>query len=211
MFTLIRREIQDNVAYFIGAAVLTAILVALLIPAMYSDPDEEPVFIVFIGLSLPVIIALVIGCAGMGVTQMYTDRTRRISAFLSVLPVTRSQILAARIVTGILAILLVLLPLTVTAVILRQLLVPPIPIFSGLIFDISVVAFLTCLACYCLGLLTGWTSSKITPTLGALLLTCILVSLIPVKGFGLHIKAILALLIVASLTRTWRKFMSTAL
>ena len=208
MFALIKREIQDNIAYFIGAAVLSAILVALLIPVMYSDPDERPVFI---GLSLPVIIALIIGCAGMGVTQMYTDGTRRISAFLSVLPVTRSQILAARIITGILAILMVLLPLTVTAVVFRRLLLPSIPIYSGLIFDISVVAFLTGFACYCLGLQTGWTSSKITPTLGALLLTCVLVSLIPVKGFGLHIKAILVLFIVASLIRIWRKFMSTAL
>ena len=208
MFTLIRREIQDQIAYFVGATVLLAILIALLIPAMYSDPNEN---FVFVGLSLPVILFLVIGCAGMGVTQMYVDRTRRISAFLSVLPVTRSQILAARIVTGVLAILLVLLPLTVTAVILRRLLVPPIPIFSGLIFDVSVVAFLTGLACYCLGLLTGWISSKITPTLGALLLTCILVSLIPVKGFGLHIKTILLLFIVASLMCTWRKFISTAL
>jgi TM2 domain-containing membrane protein YozV len=208
MFALIKREIQDHIAYFIGAAVLSAILVALLIPAMYSDPVERPVFI---GLSLPVILALIIGCAGMGVTQMYLDRTRKISALLSTLAVSRNRILLARIIAGILAILTVLLPLTVTAVVFRRLLLPPIPIYSGLIFDISVVAFLTGFACYCLGLQTGWTSNKITPTLGALLLTCVLVSLIPVKGFGLHIKAILVLFIVASLIRIWRKFMSTSL
>ena len=208
MFTLIKREIQDNVAYFIGAVILSAILIALLIPAMYETIDFE---IVFIGLSLPVVVFIIIGCAGMGVTQMYVDRTRRISAFVSTLPVTRGQILLARIIAGILAILMVLLPLTVTAVVFRRLFLPPIPIYPGLIFDISVVAFLSGFACYCLGLQTGWTSSKITPTLGALLLTCVLVSLIPVKGFGLHIKAILVLFIVASLIRTWRKFMSTAL
>ncbi len=208
MFTLIKREIQDHIVYFIGAAVFSAILIALLIPAMYKTIDFEIVFIV---LSLPVIVVLIIGCTGMGVTQMYVDRTRRISAFVSTLPVTRGRILAARIIAGILAILMVLLPLTVTAVVFRRLLLPPIPIYSGLIFDISVMAFLTGFACYCLGLQTGWTSSKITPTLGALLLTCVLVSLIPVKGFGLHIKAILVLFIVESLIRIWRKFMSTAL
>ncbi len=79
MFALIKREIQDHIAYFIGAAVLSAILVALLIPMMYSNLDER---LVFIGLSLPVILALIIGCAGMGVTQMYLDRTRKISALL---------------------------------------------------------------------------------------------------------------------------------
>ncbi len=208
MFALIKREIQDNIAYFIGAVILSAILIALLIPAMYETMDFE---VVFIGLSLPVIAVLIIGCTGMGVTQMYVDRTRKISAFVSTLPVTRGQILLARIIAGILAILMVLLPLTVTAVVFRRLLLPPIPIYSGLIFDISVVAFLTGFACYCLGLQTGWTSSKITPTLGALLLTCVLVSLILVKGFDLHIKAILVLFIVASLIRIWRKFMSTAL
>jgi len=208
MFALIKREIQDHIAYFIGAVIFSAILIALLIPAMYETIDFE---VVFIGLSLPVIVVLIIGCAEMGVTQMYVDRTRRISAFVSTLPVTRGQILAARIIAGILAILMVLLPLTVTAVVFRRLLLPPIPIYSGLIFDISVVAFLTGFACYCLGLQTGWTSSKITPTLGALLLTCVLVSLIPVKGFGLHIKAILVLFIVSSLIRIWRKFMPTAL
>ena len=208
MFALIKREIQDHIVYFIGAVILSAILIALLIPAMYETIDFE---VVFIGLSLPVIAVLIIGCAGMGVTQMYLDRTRKISALLSTLAVSRNQILLARIIAGILAILMVLLPLTVTAVVFRRLLLPPIPIYSGLIFDISVVAFLTGFACYCLGLQTGWTSSKITPTLGALLLTCVVVSLIPVKGFGLHIKAILVLLIVASLMRTWRKFMSTSL
>ena len=208
MFTLIKREIQDNVAYFIGAVILSAILIALLIPAMYENIDFE---VVFIGLSLPVIVFLIIGCAGMGVTQMYLDKTRKISALLSTLPVTRGQILLARIIAGILVILIVLLPLTVTGVVFRRLLLPPIPIYPGLIFDTSVVAFLTGFACYCIGLQTGWTSSKIIPTLGALLLTCVLVSLVLVKGFGLHIKAILVLFIVASLIRTWRKFMSTAL
>ena len=70
MFALIKREIRDNIAYFIGAVILSAILIALLIPAMYETIDFE---VVFIGLSLPVILALIIGCAGMGVTQLYLD------------------------------------------------------------------------------------------------------------------------------------------
>jgi len=127
------------------------------------------------------------------------------------LPVTRDRILTARITTVILAILIVLLPLIVTAKILWRLFAPPIPIYSGMIFDISVTAFLMGFACYCLGLQTGWTSSRITPTLGGLVLTCILVPLIVVKGFGLQIKIILIAFVVASLIRTWQKFTSTAL
>jgi len=209
MLTLIKREIEDHIAYFIGAAILTTILIVLLVAAMYhTEAGDSPVFI---GLSIPVVVVLIIGFSGMGVSQMYTDRNRKISAFLAGLPVTRSRILLARIITGILAILVLLLPLLITGTILWRLFAPPIPIYQGLIFDLSVTAFLMGFACYCLGLQTGWTSSRITPTLGALVLTCILVPLILVKGFGLHIKVILILFIVASLIRTWQKFRSTAL
>jgi len=209
MFTLIKREIEDHIAYFIGAIILSAVLTVLLASAIfYEEPWNRPVFI---GLSIPVIVVLIIGCSGMGVSQMYTDRTRRISAFLSALPVTRSQILVARIVTGVLTILIALVPLTITGSFLRSLLLPPIPIYPGLIADMSVTAFLMAFACYCLGLQTGWTSSRITPTLGSLVLTCILVPLILVKGFSPHIKVILVLFIIASLIRTWQKFVSTPL
>jgi len=209
MFTLIKREIEDHIAYFIGAIILSAVLTALLTSAIYyDDPDER---LVFIGLSIPVIVVLIIGFSGMGVSQMYTDRSRKISAFLSGLPVTRAKILAARIITGILAILIVILPQIITAKLLCNLFAPPIPIVSKIIFDISIVTFLTAFACYCLGLQTGWTSSRITPTLGGLVLTCILVPLILIKGFGLHIKVILVLFIFASLICIWQKFKSTAL
>jgi hypothetical protein len=209
MFTLIKREIEDHLIYFIGAIILSAVLSALLALTVFDEePGDQPVFI---GLSIPAIVLLIIGWSGMSVSQMYSDRTRKLSAFLSALPVTRSQILAARIITGILAILIVLVPLTITGMFLWRLFAPPIPIFPGLIFDVSVTAFLMAFACYCIGLQTGWTSSKVTPSLGGLGLTCILVPLILVKGFGLYIKVMLILFIVASLTRTWQKFKSTAL
>ncbi len=212
MFTLIKREIEDHIAYFIGAGILSGILIVLSILAISANEASEPV--VFVGLWVPAIIVLIIGLASMGVSQMYTDRNRRISAFLSTLPVTRSQILAARIVTGILAILTFLVPLTITAVVLLRLFAPPVPIHSGyseFIFDIFIVIFLMGFACYCIGLQTGWTSSRVTPTLGGMALTSLLVPLILVKGFGLHVVVILLLFIIASLVRTRHRFMSTSL
>jgi len=160
---------------------------------------------------VPILIILVLGFSAMGVTQMYLDRNRRISAFLSALPVTRSRILTARIVTGLLAILIVLVPLAITAIVLGRLTGPPIPISSGYIDDILTTVFLMTFACYCLGLLTGWTANKIAPTFGALGLNLVLVSLVFVKGFGPDIKLLLVLVIVACLIRTWHKFMSTSL
>jgi hypothetical protein len=209
MLTLIKREIEDHIVYFIGAIIISAVLTALLTSAIYYDePGDRPVFTV---LSFPVIIVLIIGFSGMGASQMYTDKNRKISTFLSSLPVTRCRILTARIITGVLAILVVLVPLTVAGTILWRLFTPPIPIFPGLIFDLSVVTFLMGFACYCLGLQTGWTTSRITPSLGGIILTCIFVPLIMVKGFGPQIKIILLLFIIASLIRTWQKFKHTAL
>ena len=211
MFTLIKREIEDHIAYFLGAAILSFTLVVLSIWAAYNyGPEEAPLYP--IGLSIPVIVILMIGFPAMGATQMSTDRTRKVSAFLSALPVTRSRILVARIITGILAILIALIPLVITAMVMWHLLVPPIPIvYPCPIFDIFITALLMAFACYCLGLLTGWASSKVTPTLAGLALTFVLIPLIMVKGFGLHTTVILVLFIIASLIRIWQKFMSIAL
>jgi hypothetical protein len=212
MFTLIKREIEDHIAYFIGAAILSGILIVLSILAISAQEASEPA--VFIGFCIPAIIMLVIGLPGMGVSQMYTDRNRRISAFLCGLPVTRGQILAARIITGILAILTFLVPLTITAVILLHLFAPTVStysLYSGFIFDIFITVFLMSFACYCLGLQTGWTSSRITPTLGGVALSFVLAPLIVIKGFGLHIAVFLVLFIIASLIRTWHRFTSTSL
>ncbi len=211
MFTLIKREIEDHIAYFIGAGIISGLLIVLSTLLAFHNYDSPNAPVLSIGLWIPVIIVLIIGLAGMGVSQMYTDRNRRISAFLCGLPVTRGQILAARIVTGILAILTFLVPLTITAVVLLSFFTFPVPIYSGFIFDIFIVTFLMGFACYCIGLQTGWTSSKVTPTLGGAALAFVLVPLIVVKGFGLHIVVILLLFITASLVRTWHRFMSTSL
>ncbi len=209
MLALIKREIQDYLVYFIAAIVSSVALVALLSAAAYNLGEIESSILA--ALSIPMLIILVIVFSAMGVTQMYLDRNRRISAFLSTLPVTRSQILAAKIVTGLLAILIVLLPVTIAAVALRHLLLPSLPVFAKLITDFVTTTFLMLFACYCLGLLTGWTASKITPTFGALGLNLILFTLIIVKGFGLEIKLLLVLVIAACLMCTWHKFTSTSL
>jgi len=210
MFALIKREIEDSVVYFLGAVVLSAILISVLISIGYHHtPAGSPA--VAIGVLLPVIIMGMLGPCAMGAAQMYTDKTRKISSFLSTLVVTRAQILIARIITGILSILTVLVPLIVTAVILLRIFAPPVPGYGVMVFEISITIFLMGFACYCIGLQTGWNSNKIIPTMGGLVLTCTLVPLVLVKGFGLHIIVILSLLIIASLTRTWQKFMSTSL
>jgi len=217
MFALIKREIRDHIVYFIGAAAFAAIFILISIPVVsrYESIKRQgydyrtPEFTV--GIGVPVVAIVIIGICAMGATQMYLDRTRKISALLSTLAVSRSRILLARIVTGILAILTLLVPLTIAAVILLRLYAPPVLMYPGMVFEIFIAVFLMAFACYCIGLQTGWNSGKIIPTLGGIALTCIFVPLIIVKGFGLHIVVILVLFIIASLIRTWHTFMTTSL
>lgn len=210
MFALIKREIQDHLVYFIAALVCSALLIIVLVEAVFSYDSRNPP-VVGIGLGVAIGAIVTFGICGMGAGQMYLDKTRRISAFLTTLPVSRSRILLARITTGILVILILLVPLAITAAVLVRLFTPPIPLYSGMVRDISTTTFFLALACYCIGLQTGWNPSALTPSLGGLGLTCIFVPLVVVKGFGAEIMVILVLFIAASLFRTWHNFSSTSL
>ncbi|MFZ2146686.1 MAG: hypothetical protein WAV28_05640 [Sedimentisphaerales bacterium] len=210
MLALIKREIQDHIVYFIGAAVFSTVFIIISFSLVHEyNPKEGPVF--SIGLGVPAATIVIFGICAMGATQMYLDRTRKISALLSTLAVSRNQILLARVITGILVILILFVPLSITAGILVRLFSPPIPMFTGMVFEISVTVYLMAFAIYCIGLQTGWNSNPVTPSLGALFLTCIFIPLILIKGFGVHIVVILVLFIVASLIRTWHTFMKTSL
>jgi len=210
MLALIKREIQDHLVYFIAAAVFSTLLIIVLVEAVFNyDSRNPPEVAIALGVSLGAIVTL--GICGMGASQMYLDKNRRISAFISTLPVSRGRMLLARISAGILAILIVLVPLAVTAIVLLRLFMPPIPMYSTTVFEIFTAVFLLGLACYCIGLQSGWNSSALTPTLGALGLTCLFVPLVVVKGFGPEIVVILVLFIAASLFRTWHNFSSTSL
>jgi len=220
MLTLIKREIYDNIAYFAGAIVFSLIIIIIMLSAAYArynlPPEEAPAFAIglsalAIGLSLPVIVILTIGFTAMGVSQMYIDRNRKISAFISTLPVTRGRILTARIIAGILAILTFFLPLIITTIIICRLFAPQIPIIDGLFFDIYTVTLLTFFACYCVGLQTGWKSGRLVPTLGGLFLACVLVPIFIIKGFDSQVLLLLIIFIIASVIRIRQKFMSTSL
>jgi ABC-type transport system involved in multi-copper enzyme maturation permease subunit len=210
LLVLIKREIEDHFADFIGAIAVTALLIILAVSAAYrAEGGEIPLYSG--ALALPLVVLLVVGFSAIGSNQMYADRTRKTSAFLSTLPTTRGQILAAKIIMKVLAVLTVIVPLYITAEVLRRRLMPALPVYSGLILDVFVAAFLIGFACYCLGLQVGWTSSKVILVSGGIVLTLVLAPLILVKGFGCQAKTILVLFIGASLVRTWQKFTSTSL
>ena len=210
MFALIKREIRDHIAFFIGAVILSGILIGLSVSMLFELYRIDRVAS---QLAVPVnaVTIIIIGFFAMGAIQMNTDKTRRISAFVLTLPAGRGRILLAKIAAGTLAILTLLVPLAVTTTVLMSLFTPPIPAYSGMLLEIFTGTFLAALACYCIGLQAGWNSNRLGPSLGGLGLTCLLVSMILIKGYGLDVTVILALFIAGSLIRTWNTFASTSL
>jgi len=210
MLTLIKREIRDHVVYFFAAVIFSSILISISLTPIFESRRHYRL-LSGLGTVITITAIVIFGFFAMGVGQMYTDKNRKISAFLSTLPVSRSRILIARIVTGTLAILTLIVPQVIVTIILLRLYAPPVPVYSGFIAEVFAGIFLTAFACYCIGLQAGWSSSSIVPAMGGFGLTCILVSLILIKGFGLHIIVILILFIIASLIRIRHLFTSTPL
>jgi ABC-type transport system involved in multi-copper enzyme maturation permease subunit len=165
------------------------------------------------GMSIAYIMSgfLFLAFAVLGATQMYGDRANRISTLLSTQAVTRNRILAARILTGVLAVLITLGPLLGAAIVLLTLKAPPLELYSRMVWDIPVVLLLTGLACHGAGLLIGWTSSKARLIVGFVCLLLLLASLVVVKGFGLLAMVLLALLILAVWAKIWHTFVSASL
>lgn len=206
MLTLINREIHDHAVYIVGAIVFSAITVGLLISSVFHNLGELVIIVV-----VPVVAVALLGSASLGASQMYSDRANKITSFLSMLAASRGQILTARIIVGVATILLMLLPGAIAAIALIGHLRPPLMFYRQVIVELSATILLLILNCYCIGLLTGWTTSKWLPAAGCLLFPLVMVCLVVVKGFGLGAIVLLGALFLACLTCVWVKFSSTPL
>ena len=213
MWTLIKREIQDNAIYFLLAALLATALIISLLSIAFNIKDDEFEEMAQIGMVLfiPTSIIVALGFVAMGVNQMKLDKTAKISFFLTSLPVSRNRILTLRIITGVLAILVLMIPILVAAIFLLKLFSMEYPIYKGFAGEIFTASFLLVFACYCLGLQLGWSTSRFATAFGGLIFTIILGSLVVIKGFGPELWIILLIFIAASLMRTWQKFTSNIL
>lgn len=208
MLTLFKREIEETIVYFVGALVFATIFISILASAFYLEDFDKAPFVIF-GVFLWVLWMLM-GCA-MGATQMYWDRRRKVSELLSTLATTRARILTVKIAAGVAAILTTLVPVGAAVVILVQVYGAPVPIRNGLYLEIGLTVFLLALMCYSAGLASGWTSSKVAPTLGGLGLSALMLTVIFIKGLGIEMYVVILVFIGALLTRAWWKFTSRAM
>jgi hypothetical protein len=203
---LILREIHDHSVHIGVCCVLSAIAVTILIGMIVYGVVGGGIAGVSVMGAL-----LFLGFAILGVAQMYGDRANRISTLLATQAATRNRILVARIVTGILAVLITMVPAIALGVILLRLRVPPLEFYSRMVWDISAVAILTGLACHGMGLLIGWTTNRAWLIVAFVGLLTLLPALVVVKGFGPAAMAFLGLLILAAWARIWHTFTSMSL
>jgi hypothetical protein len=214
MLTLLKREIEDNWVFFLAALLLSGILSGVFVSQQFHFQASEIPGVHGYEIVIPVVAMLgfsVMG-VGMGVSQMYWDRTKKISSLLATLAVSRRRVFTARIVTGLLLMLFGYVPVNITRAVASRMIEPEITVSrgAGFVFDLWIVVFLFGFLCYCIGLQAGWSSNKIVPTLGAFGLCIILLGLIVIKGVGLDICLILVLLIAVCLFRAWDKYSRAA-
>jgi ABC-type transport system involved in multi-copper enzyme maturation permease subunit len=206
MLSLIGREIRDHIVFVLAQCVFALLMIVLAIRAFLSDVGMA--FLVPVGLLM--CLPLLIFCF-LGATQMYGDRAHKVSALLGTLAVTRNQILAARVLVGVLTITATIVPPVVAILVLMRLLVPGAELWYRMVGEMSVTLALTGLASYCVGLLVGWTTSRVWLIAGNLLLLLVIVSLVYIKGFGPEVMGVLLLVITAALLRVWHTFTSASL
>ena len=206
MFALIKREIWDQAVYFLAAIFLSLLFFAIIVFGEHIQWRE-----IAPGLSIPLFIVLFIVFCMMGSSQMYSDRAGKISSLLSTLAVTRSRIFLARIITGILAILMSLLLMLVAMLVVLNYFSLPVHLFHRSIAEVFATLFLTGLGCYCIGLQPGWTANKLMFFVNFAFLTPLFITFVVIKGFDLEAIAILVFFDCLCLLRAYYRFLSTPL
>jgi len=214
MLTLIKREIEDNARIFILGLAVTLINVCWLTTSVaMSAPRQVPIglnqsmYSIFLFL-IPISAFL---AAALGSAQMYKDKDQNISAFLLTLATTRNKIISARIIAGLIWILMMIVPIVITELILVQVFPVLIPYPKTLIIKLFVTMFLMSLSCYSVGLVIGDNKRKNLSTIASKIIAIIILSLVIIKGFGADTALILIVLTAALLGRVWQKFSSAAL
>ncbi len=205
MWRLVTRELYDNLIYVLACCAFSAITISVMVVTSLSEAaDAASVF------STILMLVLFASLSALGAAQMYGDRANRISVLLATLAVTRSQILVARVLVGVLTLLASLLPILIAVLILLSRVTLPAAFYSRMVWEFAVVAALTGLACYGIGLAVGWTTNKTWLILGNFLPMILLVSLVFALGPGLEATFLLLLFIAALFVHTWHRFTSAS-
>jgi hypothetical protein len=202
------REIEDNWVFFVITIIFAIAVSALIVWGQYYNEDyswerdvKTAVWVALFGT---------MAFCGTGVAQMYGDKTKKMSALLATLAVSRLQIFAARVAAGGFLVLAGLLPIFVAMTVVSSALAQKTPFIPGPTFGMWAPLFMLCFSCYCIGLQAGWTLNKTLPTLGAIALSFVLMGLVMIKGVGPDLYAIVVVFTAGCLLRAWHTYSTAA-
>ncbi len=214
MLALIKREIEDHWLLFVLGAIVTSLLTFTVIWNTVFGQHRPPLGIPSVITTAFIVwqsLLLLLFSAILGASQMFSDLNQKKCSFLATLATTRRRILSAKIIAGLLFIVMFLSPALIADIVLLS-------VFRGfapldIIFPVKIVitAILASLCCYTLGLQMGWQTNKRSAILGSIIVTPLLLSVIIIKGFCVQTAVILGLFVITMFIRTWQKFMSTSL
>jgi len=214
MLTLIKREIEDNMGLFILGMVVSLIHCGWLGTSVSSYMMKKApmvlsptMYSVFWSL-IPVSAIL---AAALGAAQMYKDKNHNISAFLLTLATTRNKIISARIIAGVIWILIVIVPIAVTELILVQMFPILIPYPKAFLIKLFITMFFMSLSCYSIGLVIGDSKRRNLSQILCGLIVLVVLTVIIIKGFGADTALILLILTTALLGKVWQKYSRAAL
>jgi hypothetical protein len=206
MWTLMGRELRDHASHIVLAGVVSAFTVAIAaVIAAWGITEAWPMII---AAMMPLLF--VVFCM-LGTSQMYTDRANRVSALLATSAATRGGILAARVLSGALVILAVLIPILIAVLVIHWMIGSPLSVRWVAIVEASTTALLASFACYCAGLLSGWTTNKVLPVLAIFFGALLPLLLVVVKGLGIAAILLLLLFSVTCLLNVWHRYTSVSL
>ncbi|MBN1509999.1 MAG: hypothetical protein JW955_24350 [Sedimentisphaerales bacterium] len=206
MWTLIGRELRDHAPHIVLAGFVSTF--TIIIAAVVATWGMTEVWQGIAAAMMPLLFAVF--CM-LGTSQMYTDRANRVSALLATSAVTRNGILAARVLSGALVILATLVPILITILVILWMIGSPLSLRWGAIVEVFTTAVLASFACYCAGLLSGWTANRVIPVLGIFFGVLLLLLLVVVKGMGIAAILLLVLFSVACLSNVWHRYTSVSL
>lgn len=211
MLVLIKREISDHWLIFALGAIIAGLLYFLFAWNIVSQQYAVEPLGILAEMPKEYLLCLFLLSSVLGATQMFSDLSQKKSSFLVTLATTRQRILSAKIITGLLWIVMFLSPMLILNVALLTVFPRFAPPETTFPLEILATSFLASLCCYMLGLQMGWQTNRRSAVLGSIILAPLLLSVIIIKGFCVQTVIILGLLAITMFMRTWQKFMSTSL
>ena len=209
MLVLIGRELRA-IGVYLALPIMFAVIMIWVTVAKVAWEAQQGAFVGIPGTMLytlwPELYAFPFMWAGIGAAQMYGDRAKKISTFLSTLATSRGQILGARVIAGLGGLLVILGAVALVDVILLGRYPCIVPVDYWVLVSWFVTIGLVNFACYMIGLMVGWSGNKMLPILGGIFLAAPLVAVPIIKGFEWEGNVILLIAGMAALMRIWQRY-----